>query len=239
MGKDSRGELLRRMRELERTVDELEKDFEKRFKKVDFSNLADEFIVKVLDDYWSLLDNQVREMEVKLNSTLFDKDDLMQEVFEYLLRWCLPTVREKSTKYLLWVPYLKRSLQNCFINLAQKKYTKRRLSNVVELTQDIIDSYVDTQSDTESDYEFEELVSSVRRRLSERDRKIFDNVLNPTLSFNGYCSVLRAYYKKIGKKFSYRKVVAEYFDLPPNTVNYTFNRIRKVIKEVSAQKEFV
>jgi len=224
--------LKKKLRRLEWELSELEKKFDSTFKEVDLNNLAEEFIEKVLNDYWNLLDSHCRVQESKLNSVLLSREDLIQEALEYLLRWCLPKVREKSSRYVLWIPYLKRSIQNSFVNLANKQFTKRRYSQVSTMTDELIESYQDTQVDIEADYEFEELVALVKRRLSKRDRRILDQIINPSLSFKTYYSIIRSYCKVKSKKFSYREVIADYNDLSITTVNSVFNRFRNVIKEV-------
>lgn len=226
--------LLQKLWKLERNIEELERKFEEQFKTVDLENLADEFIRKVLDDYWNLLDSSCKEMERKLRSPKFDREDLIQECLEYLLRWCMDKVRAKSTKYKVWLPYLKRSLQNCFVNIASKEFTKMRRGYAVELTTDIIETYADNQVDVESEYEFKELVHMVRDKLCKTDRKIMDIVLTPSIGFLTFYSICRAYYKAEGLRFSQRRIIAEFLDLDVSTVNYRFNRIKNTIKECSA-----
>lgn len=227
------GKLLDRVHDLEQLVRQLERDFQRTFREIDLSNLAEEFVNRVLEDYWNLLDNQVRVMQGKLGSKLFDHADLMQEVLEYLLRWCLPRVEERSTKYHLWMPYLKRSIQNCFVNLANKRFSPSRYSRNIELTSEIIDSCVDLQHDTDLEYAYHELVASVRRRLNKVELLIFDNILEPSLAFNAYYTILRARCNSKKQKFSYRKIVAEYYELPEKTVSYIFARFKTIIKEES------
>lgn len=231
----SKKRLLQKLWRLERNIEELERKFEEQFKMVDLENLADEFIRKVLDDYWNLLDSSCREMEKKLQSPKFNKEDLIQECLEYLLRRCMHRVKEESTKYKIWIPYLKRSFRNCFINIANKElFTQRRKGYTAELTTDIIETYADKQIDIEAEYEFHELVHIVRSKLCETDRKIIDIILKPSIGFITFYTICRSYNKAKGLKFSQRRIMAEFLDLDVSTVNYRFSRIKNIIKECSA-----
>jgi DNA-directed RNA polymerase specialized sigma24 family protein len=192
--------------------------------------IANMFVNKILTKYWRLLNSQCKHMNQRINATYMDEDDYKQESFEYLLRHCLPRVVQFSTRDNLWLPFIKKSLHNCYVNLLKKHLTQSRKADLVELTDEIISNEPDLQMDVHSEYEFKELVSRVLIKLSNRDQTIFMDVVDPPITLRTFITLKQKELKS--KKYSARQLMAEYYKLPITTINSVFSRFRKILFEV-------
>lgn len=231
-----REKLLERVKQLEKRLLLAQiKDLEDRItyltKQTDpgtIQEVADKFIQRVSEDYERLLRGMCTSMEQAGICTYMDRSDFQQESYEYLLRYCLPKVMKYSTKTKMWLPYLKRSLNNSFENLRKKMSCKSRGKEIrgLEFHQEN-DLFVDDSHNPEDEYRFYELIWLVSSKLSDQDRKIFLDCLYPTPDYTEVRSSCKTHRQL-------RKALSTYYGVPERIVNNAFARIRKYILLYSA-----
>jgi len=195
-------------------------------------DLSAKFVEKILAQYSDLLRATCAEMSRRVNVPYMDRDDFMQESLEYLLRWCFPVVKKFSTDGKMWLPYIKRSIHNCFINILKKHMTKSRYAEIVDLSPIIEQTVADPSGTPYDDLELGDLVAKVVERLSRRDCRIFLDVLEPP-------DDLRLYIQKRKKRAksgsSPRRILAGYYGCRLSTINSVFSRIKEAISLSSLQ----
>ncbi len=194
--------------------------------------LAEKFIQKVLREYSNLIDSSCRSMARKLNSPYIDADDLKQEALVYLIKWCLPKVSILSKDGEMWVPYLKRSLYNSFVNIAKAQMTKSRKCISVELTDEIKETYPDSSSIQDTEIEYHQLLDDICSKLKKRDSRILRDILNPSKKLVAFIS------KRIKNQRvkSPRRILSEYYNVPLSTINSIFAKFKKVISKTMLEE---
>lgn len=196
--------------------------------------VAERFANCVLSQYERLLTSLCTEMQYNLNVPHLDADDCRQEVMEYMLRWCLPKVAQFSTQEHLWLPYIRRAINNCYVNLLKRHKTESRSAMVVELDDYLIKNYQDSKEDVEGNYEYQDLVTRVMKSLPKMERTILRDILEPPLSMRLFIILKRKEAKAENrKKTSSRRFLAEYYDIPITTVNSVFSRFQNRIHSLS------
>jgi DNA-directed RNA polymerase specialized sigma24 family protein len=197
-------------------------------------SVAERFVRTVLSQYLPLLKSLCADMERKINVPHLDKEDLMQEALEYMLRWCLPKVIEMSTDDEVWLPYIRRSMNNCYVNLIHKHMSSKRNATTVELDDYLAKNYKDNNADVEHEFEYRDLITRVVASLPKMERTIFKDILKPPVSLRVFLAIRKIECKKNGTPpLSARKYLAEFYDLPITTVNSVFSRFKKQILVLS------
>jgi DNA-directed RNA polymerase specialized sigma24 family protein len=224
---EARKELLNRLRQLEKRVQEIESFLNPGTTE----DVSKRFFDEIYENYYKLITSYCGEMDKKLRVGYMDTDDYVQESLIYLLKWCFPKAQKFSTRDAVWVPYIKRSLHNCYVNLLMKYRSQSRTAEVVALSDHVVENDADLTFDMESEYEFMELSNRVALALQPADRQIFLEVLDPPIELKSF--ILE--HRTTNKRTTARQTLAAYYELPVTSVNSTFARIRKTIKNVVAE----
>jgi hypothetical protein len=154
----------------------------------------------------------------------------MQDCYEYLLLWCFPKAVKLSNGKELWIPYLRRSIKNCFVNVLQRHHTKSRFDETIfhtPITDYICETIEDLQGAIDARYEFEELVHSIKSEISNFAFRVLSDILDPPMSLNLFVTIKRVQVKSI----STRKVLVEYYKTSPHQLNDAISQIKKSIAE--------
>lgn len=152
-----------------------------------FDSIEEKFISSIMDEYLGLIMAAASHFQYTLGDSAIDRDDLVQDSIEYMLRYTLCKVKERSSLSSVWLPFIKKSVRNCFKNLLD--YHNRRKRRAVFVT---LDSLFDDEPDPsfytnglqlehlssfasqESQSICADVVSEIRGRLDEVERSVFD-----------------------------------------------------------------
>jgi hypothetical protein len=191
------------------------------------------FISTLLNDYKELIQNQCNQINRKLGLQYVDQDDVFQEAVEYLIRWCLPASMQKSTTSTVWLPYLKRSLNNVYVNLFKKANTASRKMDMVYLDDGekgsaVLEKYgIDNAIDLTKELEYRELIRLVAGDLSDKSREIFLGLLNPTDEIIDFVITMR---KNRGRRADDLRQLATYYKLSIHKFSRCLDEIKLSIK---------
>jgi hypothetical protein len=224
--KVQRLQLQQRLYKLEQTLETLEYELHGKF--------VEKFVAAILSEYKDLITHQCREISNKLGLHYMDSDDVAQESIEYLIRWCLPASLKRSSKNKIWLPYLKRSLHNCFINLWKQSNTASRKMDFVYIDDGakgaaVLRKYgIDNAIDLTDELRYRELISLVAGDLKPKTKKIFLGILNPSKEIIDFVYEM----KKSGEnRNSSKRHLAAYYKVSLVEFNKYLKEIRRSIEE--------
>lgn len=222
---------------LDRLGVEFQKEVRSRVRTV-----AERFIDRVLTQYKDLLKSHCVAVERNLRIPYIDREDIMQDSLEYLLKWCLPKVQLYSSEDRLWMPYLKRSLHNCFVNQLKKAITQMRVSEITSTTylhdyQGMLEDIDDPNVDVELDYEFAQFVQMTKDKLRPREKMLLSDILSPPLSLRTFITIYKATAGRT-KHFSSRRALASYYNVPLTSLNSAFTAIKHAIEKTKTEVDY-
>jgi len=152
-------------------------------------------------------------------------DDLKQEFFEYLLRYTSAKARKESCYDNVWLPFIKRSLRNCYLNVSSRYQRGKRDDGV--LNQELAIQFIGSIPGPEEDVLYDSLVKEVRSCLSGDTLKLFNALVNPK------SSLLRIARKKsCGNVKINNKTLSLYFRWSQTKTSYVFHELKKDIRNV-------
>lgn len=188
--------------------------------------LKTEFIEEVITKFSGLLTESSIRVASSLRNPLFAPADIFQEFLEYLLRYTYSEVRKrKLATGKLWLPYLKRSIRNCSINLF-KKYGKGTLRNPISEAYNI-DDFIEDENLISNlvDYTFlfSQVGYEVLKTLDKRDRFIFLIFVYPSVNYIKYL--------RLKNLKSSKWAMSKYFGIPYSSILKSFKHIKKVFEE--------
>lgn len=222
--RELRSRLESRILRLETIIDQLETDIREEF--------LTNFIELVLNDYRELIITQCNQINRKLGLPYLDQDDVFQESIEYLIRWCLPASMRKSSGAQIWLPYLKRSLNNIYVNLLKKSNTASRKMDLVYIDDGekgaaVLERYgIDNAIDLTDELRYRELIQIVADQLSKLSREIFLGILNPTDDIIDFVIAMR---KSGGPRINEKRQLAKFYGLSPHRFNRCLGEIHQTI----------
>jgi len=224
---DLRRRLRDRIQKLEKIIGGLEEDVREQFMY--------DFIHTLISEYEDLISNECRQIAKKLGLHYMDENDVFQESIEYLIRWCLPASLKKSTDGQIWLPYLKRSIHNCYINLLKKSNTVSRKMNHVYIDDGekgaaALRQYgIQNAIDLTNELRYRELIRIVAGELSPLERRIFLGILNPTKAILDFVDTMRK--SEDLKRTNSKAELASYYGLSLKGFNAVLEEIRKTIRD--------
>ena len=194
----------------------------------------------IIEEEWGVFLSNVCKSEANHHhDPMLDKDDLKQDILEYIFRYNFKAVKERSKDGEVWVPYLRNTVRNCFVNI--RKSTKNWRIRLDMISSDIHDLQIDSSraqmphlthsTNTGKEYEYRELISRVAEKLDKQERKLFLELINPSKKFTKF---LRSKKKGAAEVFHSRKLVKEYFGLSYPRVLSMFKKFQQTIELCSS-----
>jgi len=168
---------------------------------------------------------------------MLSNDDLKQDVFEYIYRYCFAEVYKRSKNGTIWMPYLRNSIRNCFVNTRKSKKNWRIRLDMVGTDASEMEFLADTknegehcfydQRDIEADFEYEEYCHEVATMLTKQEQMIFYALLNPSKEFSNFIKV-----RTFGRSNTRitKTMVSDFFGLNYGTVIEAFKKFRNTIE---------
>jgi len=189
-------------------------------------SFEDAFFALIKKQFSGYIEMKCRQEEKFQHDPIFCWDDVQQEVMLYLYQWTMEPARERSKNGKIWLPYVKQSLNNCIVNIRKSRRNWKRRLNI--LSCDITDSpELGGEIAHEGEYElaYNEFCEQVASLLSEQERTIYYELLNPSKKFSNY---LRKHSKRTGEVRVTRKIVSNYFGIKYAEVVRMFNNFKTV-----------
>jgi hypothetical protein len=219
-GKEMDKELKRR---LERTLTQLESiciQLEEVLKGEDRKEkIAVDFVDELFKRFRKYLKNASRTIYKSIGDPAITEDDVLQDIIEYMLRWNLDEVVFRSSPQMIWLPNLKRSVSNCYVNMKAHSMRKMRVG-IREDLGDVHDELIQYE-DTES---VVQILSDITKHLDPVQRTIFANLVRPSDSL---CS-----YAKTTGRLVDKEVMCEFLGISPTIFSTNYTKIRGVAKEI-------
>ena len=228
-----------RVRKLKRELEIRLKKLEKLIEQMEWElrgSFITTFINAVLTEYQDVIEAECRSIARKLGLQYMDEEDVAQEAIEYLIRWCLPASLKRSTSKHVWLPYLKRSINNCYVNLYRKSTTISRKMNYVYIDdglagQAALRKYdIDNAIDMTHELRYRELIRIVAGELPDETRTIFLGIISPPKEVIEY---IRGVQESGGTTNNSMKILAKYYGMSDFRFKRHINIISETIKENS------
>ncbi|MHC4643997.1 MAG: hypothetical protein ACYTBJ_00750 [Planctomycetota bacterium] len=196
-------------------------------------SFEDAFFALIKKQFSGYIERKCRQEEKFQHDPIFGWDDVQQEVYLYLYKWTLEPARKRSKAGKIWLPYVKQSLNNCICNIRRSKANwKMRLNmHTFDIT-DSPDIAGEVAHEGEYEMEYTEFCEQVASLLSEQERTVYYQLLNPSKKFSNY---VRKHSKRTGEVRVTRKIVSNYFDIKYAEVVRMFNNFKTVTQYCSQE----
>ena len=191
-----------------------------------------------LEKEWGNFIGRACRAEAKFHhDPMLSNDDLKQDVFEYIYRYCFAEVYKRSKKGKLWMPYLSNTIRNCFVNTRKSKKNWRIRLDMASADATDMEFMADTKNDREytfydradmvADLEYEEYCREVAAMLTKQEQLIFHAMLNPSKEFSKFIKA-----RTFGRSSTRvtKKMVSDFLGINYATVIAAFQKFRNTIE---------
>jgi len=200
-------------------------------KKLNEEAIKVEFF-KVVEQEWGKFIESICKAEAEYHyDPMLDYDDLKQDVMLYLYKYTFRQVLNRSTEKKIWIPYLRRSVKNCFINIRKsaKNWHHRLKLSSVDVFDLVKSGTYDVQDNRNpyNEYELHEFCEQVASMLDDQEREVFYEVVNPS---NDFTNFLRNKKSANAEVVHSKTLVAEYFNLTYSRTISMFKKFNEVVE---------
>ena len=211
-----------------------------------YSSIGERFMFRVLEEFSSMLNNTAFATKADLDrifavngyvNSIISSDDIKQDICEYLLRWNLPASVSRSNLEEVWLPYLKRSINNAVVNLKKswlsKKYdSPMHIMNVDWNDLEDCDAPVGPSFDDDR-FEVEDLIDeicyNVDLELSHAAERILLELMFPSKRF---LEAARVWRNSMTSRGTNKRFLSHYLDIPYRTVCDVFRQLLVVVPKI-------
>jgi hypothetical protein len=212
--------LKKRIKNLEKRIETAEVILGKR----DFSEV---FMTRIHIEFQSYIKRMCSDEARFQGDPMLDRDDLQQEVMEYIFKYNLKAAQWKWDSGEEWYPYIKRSVANCFCNIrkSRKNWHKRLNLRPDDLLAyvDVIDEQHNILNEASEDIDFADYCSEVLAMLDEEEQMVFNEMLSPSPSFSDY---IRKNTSAGAEARASKKMISDYFHISYTRVLAIFKKFR-------------
>lgn len=195
-----------------------------------YASIEEKFILEVIDQFGDLLDISASDVVLRLGDNAIEKEDVIQEMLLYMLKYCLKEVCRRSFFGHAWLPYIKRTLRNCMVNL--KQAVSKRITSFKSGDARQEDSNVWTYCNIEENLIIDELIEEITVKMSERDKLIFKTILDPPEDLIAMARQYCEHKKKFKITF---KMIADYLHITYHEVHGSYTRIKNITRKVCSE----
>jgi hypothetical protein len=203
-------------RRLEKTLDDLSALCDRLDERIVGCRRKEEVAAVFVDELFrrfrKFLNNVSAGISRSLKDPAITEDDVLQDIIEYMLRWNLDEVVFRSTGESIWLPNMKRSVSNCYVNLKAKRTRQMRRG----IRKDLEDVHSELLLDEQTEGVVQ-LVSDIKKRLTPVQNKIFKFLLDPDVKCGHVTNA---------------KQMAELIGVRPTCFNNNYAKIRTITKTV-------
>lgn len=150
----------------------------------------EKFIQEVMNRYSTYINARCKiSAEHQIQDPVWGQEDIQQEIYIHIWRFCTKASQEFSTEDNIWLPHMEMILRNVIKNILEGYGKFKRSDSLIDYTkdQDPVNHIDKTLS--EDPYESVNLANflvHVRKRIKPEYREYFEEIVNPSDQFKSF-----------------------------------------------------